>query len=114
MKRALLALVAASLLSGCYSVTYDLDAMNHTVVTGQPKGTFAFELTEHHFVFALINLGTPDITSQILYEAACQGGRSARKVKVTHQISLLNGLIGMLTMAMYTPTTIRVEGEVVQ
>ncbi len=112
--RSALAIAAATALTGCYSVTYQMDDLNHVQVQGSYQKSFRFEVTNTHFIVGLVTPADPEIAAKIVNEVRNAGGRSARNIKLTHQHSFLDGLLAVVTLAIYTPTTVIVEGDIVK
>lgn len=77
-----------------------------------PIGTFSTEVKANHFIYGLLTPGSPEIQAIVAEEVAKLGGKSARNVVITHQRTFLDGLVGGCTLGIYTPTSVYVEGEV--
>ncbi|MNT78813.1 hypothetical protein D3C72_2180850 [compost metagenome] len=71
-------------------------------------------MKSQHLVYGLINLSNPDVQAAIAREVKSTGGKNATNIRITHQITFIDGLIGSVTMGIYTPTTVIVEGDVVR
>jgi len=90
MRRSWLAIPAAFVLAGCYHVTVDTGMAPSATVIEQPWAL--------GFVYGLI--APPTVESK----STCPKGVA----KVESQMSLVNGLVSMLTASIVTPMTIKV------
>ena len=109
----------ATTLTGCYTVTIDArDADRIYSLSGKPGGalarTFRVEMKAQHLVYGIINLSNPDVEAAIAREVKSSGGKSAANIRITHQITFVDGLIGSVTGGIYTPTSLIVEGDVIR
>lgn len=100
-----------SQLSGCYTFTMDLPDAE---ASGQIVKSFKAEAKVHSVVIGLVTISNPDVQAVIAQEVKRAGGTSAKNVRIVHQMSFLDGLIGALTGTIYTPTTVSVEGDVIK
>lgn len=105
-----LALAAAMMLSGCYTLTMDLDEPD--APKGEIIGHFRSEMKVHHVVAGLITIQDPDVRAEITKQVHKIDGKSARNVRVIHQHSFFDYLLGGLSGGIYTPTSVIVEGDV--
>lgn len=104
--------VAVSTLAGCYTLTVNMD--DPDVPKGAIAGHFRTELKVHHVVAGLVTLGDPDIRSEVKKQLEQQDGKYARNLRLIHQHSFIDGLLGGLTGGIYTPTSIILEGDIVK
>lgn len=109
------ALACAPLLAGCYTLSYNVDEVYGPAAPSPSIRSFKVEVKHHHLVLGLVTLGeASDIDEAIAREIKAAGGRAASNVRVTHQVSLIDGVIGTVTNSLYAPTTTIVEGDVVR
>lgn len=109
-------LACAPLLAGCYTLSYNVDEV-YGPATPPPQAirSFKVEVKHHHVVLGLITLGNEaELEEAIAREVKAAGGRAAANVRVVHQFSVIDGLIGAVTNSLYAPTTTVVEGDVVR
>jgi len=95
MKKGMLLIVLfVVILGGCYRHAYD-------VGTGAPNGHLVYDHWEHKFIFGLANANNKHLD----VKKSCPSGNAT----VKDQISFLNGLVGFLTVGIYTPTNVMVH-----
>lgn len=90
MRNALLVVLVAFMVSGCYRAQ---------VNTGLQASTNVVTNWEHYFIHGLVQPSTFDAT------AMCNG-RNAASVETQH--TFVQGLVGALTLGIYTPITVTV------
>lgn len=83
-------LVAAA---GCWQHTYVIGA-------GAPGGALVHDEWRHHWLWGLVN---PD--QELALQQVCPSGNAT----IHMEASFLNGLVGVLTSGIYTPTTVQVR-----
>lgn len=111
--RLLVAACAAALLSGCYSFTINMDALNGQPAPNGRTTPLHLETWAHHYVFGLITPSDPELVPMIVQAVRAQGGRGVKNLRITHQLSFLNALVGGVTLSLYAPTTVVIDGEIV-
>ena len=89
--RVALALGLVAVATGCYSHTY-------TVGAGAPAGPLVYDEWQNKWVGGLIGEKNLDV------EFLCPSGNAT----IHDEQSFLNGLVGALTMGIYTPTKVRI------
>ncbi|MEB3198341.1 MAG: hypothetical protein VKP62_14170 [Candidatus Sericytochromatia bacterium] len=115
--RGLAAVACATALTGCYTLSFNVDDIYGSA---QPKPqtirSFKLEVKHHHLFSGLLTISnSAEIAEAVAREVKRAGGRAAANVRITHQETLLDGLIGSLTGGtLYVPTTSTVEGDVVR
>ena len=120
MKKVLALVGVACLLGGCYTVVIDArDAdmpmsMASKYGAGRFVGSFHAELHTQHLIGGLVTLGEPEVKKAIQQEVKNAGGREAANVRFSRQITFLDGLIGSVTLGIYTPTTLSIDGDVLK
>jgi hypothetical protein len=114
--KTLLVAALASSLTGCYRVTYDMDPMASPalVKAGQRVRSFRTELKSTHLAWGLVNPNDRIVMDAVAREVKLAGGKRARNVRLTREVGVVDGLVGMLTVGLYTPWTLVIEGEVVR
>lgn len=65
-------------------------------------------------IVGLVTLSSPDVRAAIDREVKSSGGKSAINVRITHQLTLIDGVLGGITSGIYTPSTVIVEGDIVR
>ena len=89
-------LIGAILLSGCAAQTFNINGANGEVPTSQ---------TSQHFFIAGIG------QEKILDAAEICGGVD-KVVKVEAQLTFINGLLGLITLGIYTPRDAKIYCKV--
>jgi hypothetical protein len=114
--KAVLAASVAAALPGCYRVTYNMDPMAApgAAQSGQAVRAFRAEVKSSHVVWGLVNPNDNLVRQTIDREVKLAGGKRARHVRLTREIGLIDGVIGTVTLGIYTPWTLVIEGEVVR
>lgn len=114
--RWLAALACASMLTGCYTLSYRVDD-----VYGPPTSkmnvvrSFKTEVRHHHLINGLLTIeGEKAIQDAIESEVERVRGRGVANVRVRHEKSLVDGVLASVTNGLYSPTTTTIEGDVVR
>jgi hypothetical protein len=109
------ALFCCLILPGCYRVSYDLElpvsAENQSKQTGPGKVSFMTTLVVHHFVFGLVSPSSVDLKNAIAREIGSTSGTVLKNISIKLEHSFLAGLLGVLTLGLWTPTTAIIEGN---
>ncbi len=85
------------------------NASNQSVI-----GHFEHSMWIHHFIDGLVNASDPDISKMIANQVKLKGGTAAVNVKITYQMTFVNGLLNLITFELYNPFTLTVEGDIVK
>lgn len=114
--KAVLAATLAGSLTGCYRISHNLDAMTSPSLTqgGAPVRTFRTEVTSTHLLVGLVNPNDKLVRDAVAREVKAAGGKRARHIRLTREISIIDGLIGSVTGGLYLPGTVIIEGEIVR
>jgi hypothetical protein len=122
MKRLPLAVLLVALLL-VFPACYTLDTVNTQIpismqvtnASGQSVvGHFESSVWVHHFIIGLVSANDPDVAKMIANQVKMKGGTGAVNVKITYQMSFVNGLLNIITLQIYNPFTLTVEGDVVK
>lgn len=70
--------------------------------------------TVSHFVYGLVSPDDVGIEKLVADAVKQNGGTRAVNVKIKYQLTFINGLVGGLTLGIYTPFTLTIEGDVVK
>jgi len=68
----------------------------------------------HHFVYGLVSPDDAGLEELISDVVTLNNGKAAVNVRMKYQQTFIDGLVGALTLGIYTPFTLTVEGDVVQ
>jgi hypothetical protein len=68
--------------------------------------------TMNHFVYGLVSPDDAGIEKTVADAVKQDGGTHAVNVKIKYQQTFINGLVGALTMGIYTPFTLTIEGDI--
>jgi hypothetical protein len=103
--------------SGCYTLNMKASPTDHPIsLSNQPKGKIIkhFTITKNvaHLIIGLVNLNDIDVSKEISKEIEAAGGSEAINVKVTYQMTFVNGLLNMITIGIYNPLTLEIEGDI--
>jgi hypothetical protein len=114
--KAVLAATLAGSLTGCYRITHNLDAMASPGLAqgGAPVRSFRTEVKSTHLVVGLVNPNDKLVRDAVAREVKLAGGKRARHIRITREISFIDGLIGSVTGGLYVPSTVTIEGEIVR
>jgi hypothetical protein len=121
----LLALATLVSLSGCFRVTHELDSMvspesmEDNWSGGMSRnagsvGSFRAEVQSPHFLWGALNPGDRFVTDIVRREVRRAGGTRAVHVRLTRQVNVTDYLFGAITLGIYFPWTLIIEGEVVR
>lgn len=91
MRKAIVLLALAALISGCFHHVY-------TVGSGAPNGRVVYSAWHAHWLFAIIGEDNVDVSR------LCPSGNAT----VRNDVTFVNGLIGTLIGVIYYPTTVEV------
>ena len=70
--------------------------------------------TVNHFVFGLVSPDDAGIEQIVADAVKLNSGTRAVNVKMKYQQTFVNGLVGAITLGIYTPFTLKIEGDVVK
>jgi len=116
---ALLLIAVVLIFPACYTletvnsstdVPVQLSNANNQAIIGH----FEHSMWIHHFIVGLVNASDPDVSKMIANQVKLKGGTAAVNVKITYQMSFVNGLLNMITFEIYNPFTLTIEGDVVK
>lgn len=68
----------------------------------------------HHFVYGLVSPDDAGLEELISDAVKLNNGSAAVNVRMKYQQTFIDGLVGGLTLGIYTPFTLTVEGDVVK
>jgi hypothetical protein len=105
--------------SGCYTLNAIGTPSDLTIsMSNQPAGTmvkhFSVNMKVHHLIYGLVTLNSPDIAKAVSDEVKSSGGSHAVNVKLTYQMTFVDGLVNAITFSVYSPFTMILEGDVVK
>ncbi|MCK6623115.1 MAG: hypothetical protein HUU32_16055 [Calditrichaceae bacterium] len=70
--------------------------------------------TLNHFVYGLVSPDDAGIEKVVSDAVKQHGGTRAVNVKMKYRQTFINGLVGGLTLGIYTPFTLTIEGDIVK
>ena len=113
----LCALLIIVTVSGCYTLNLKSSPTNHPIsLSNMPKGSIIkhFTITKNvaHLILGLVTLNDIDVAKAISDEVEAAGGTEAINVKVTYQMTFIDGLLNVITFNIYNPFTLEIEGDV--
>jgi hypothetical protein len=122
---ALFALATLVTLSGCYRVTHDLDSiaspdsMESSWPSGMSRnakalGGFRAEVHSSHLLWGLVNPGDRFVKDIVRREVRRAGGTRATHVRLTREVNVSEWLLGVVTLGIYSPWSLVIEGEVLR
>lgn len=115
-----LSLVAIVYLAqGCYTLNQvgaPVDEAIEITNTQQAAAAQHFTRTKtiHHFVYGLVSPDDAGIEKAVSDAVKQHGGTRAVNVKMKYRQTFINGLVAGLTMGIYTPFTLTIEGDIVK
>ena len=106
-------------IQGCYTLNHlgtpTEEAIEITNAGNAPVGShFERSKSVHHFVYGLVSPDDAGIEELVSDEVRLAKGSKAVNVRIKYEQTFLNGLVGVLTLGLYTPFTLTVKGDVVQ
>jgi len=104
-------------LSSCYTLNLKSTPNEHPIsLSNMPKGKiikhFTYSKTVGHLILGLITLDDVDVAKTISDEVEAAGGTEAINVKITYQMTFVNGLVNLITLNIYNPLTLDIEGDI--
>jgi len=107
------------LCQGCYTMnqigTYTEEGIEITNKNKTPPiQHFSRTKTVNHFVYGLVSPDDVGIEKIVSEAIKMNNGTAAVNVKMKYQQTFLNGLVGALTLGIYTPYTLIVDGDVIK
>ncbi|MDH3267504.1 MAG: Bor family protein [Ignavibacteria bacterium] len=107
------------LLTGCYTlnqigepVDQGIEITNMEKVT--PVSHFETDATINHFLWGLVSPSNAEVEQLIAQEVKRIGGTRAVNIRMKYQMTFVNGLLNFITLGIYNPFTLTVEGDVVK
>ena len=112
-------IAALFLLSGCYTLNQVGAPSDEAIeITNSEKAVpishFVRDETVNHFIFGLVSPGDAEVEKFISQEVKKSGGTRAVNISMKYQQTFLNGLVGLLTLGIYNPFSLTIEGDVVK
>lgn len=100
-------------LSACYTTRV---GPGGDPMSGSSVKSFTRTVGVPHFIYGLVQGGNSAKTVQdvIDEEVKAAGGAKASNVRYTFQQSFVDGLLGGITLGIYTPISVTIEGDVVK
>lgn len=77
-------------------------------------GNFSAKKKVNHFVWGLVSPADAQVEQLIANEVQAKGGSKAVNVEWKYQQTFVDGLLGFITLGIYSPFTLTVEGDVVE
>jgi len=107
------------LLPGCYTLNQVGAPTDEAIeITNSEKAVpishFVRNETVNHFIFGLVSPGDAEVEKLISQEIKKYGGTRAVNIRMKYQQTFVNGLIGILTLGIYNPFSLTIEGDVVK
>ena len=104
-------------LGSCYTLNLKSSPNEHPIsLSNMPKGKvikhFSLSHNVGHLILGLITLNDIDVSKEISDEVEAAGGAEAINVKVTYQMTFVNGLLNAITIGIYNPFTLDIEGDI--
>jgi hypothetical protein len=110
---------ASIMLQGCFTLRHgtipvdegiELTNINNEAISGH------FEASKkiHHFVYGLVSPDDTGLEEIISNQLKFAKGRKAVNVRIVYQQKFLDSLVGALTFGIYTPFSLKVEGDIVK
>jgi hypothetical protein len=104
---------------GCYTLNQIGSPTNEAIeITNSensiPIKHFTRTKTVNHFVYGLVSPDDVGIEKVVSDAVKQNSGTRAVNVKIKYQQTFVNGLVGALTMGIYIPFTLNIEGDVVK
>jgi hypothetical protein len=114
----LLLIVLAVVVSGCYTVNVIGTPADYTFsLSNQPTGPvikhFSTTMKVNHFVYGLVTPDNPDVVKAISDEVKAASGNQAINVKIRYEATFVDGLINSITLGIYNPYTLVIEGDII-
>lgn len=112
-------LMGLFLLTGCYTLNQVGEPVNQGIeITNMEKATpvshFEREITINHFIYGLVSPGNAEVEQTIAQEVQRIGGTRAVNIRMKYQQTFVNGLLSIITIGIYNPFTLTIEGDVVK
>jgi hypothetical protein len=81
---------------------------------GQPATAHFSESRHAHFLIeGLISVGQPDLKQLFTDEISVNNGKAITNLSLTTTHSFIDLIVGIITVGIYTPVTVEIEGDVV-
>jgi hypothetical protein len=114
--KALVAATLAGSLSGCFQVTHNLEVMASSDMDAPRPVVRAFrtELKTNHLFWGLINPADTVVRDAIAREVKLAGGKGVRHVRLSRQVAFIDGLVNFVTVGIFHPWSLTIEGEIVR
>lgn len=102
---------------GCYTLSQVGTPTEEAIeITNSDNATsikhFTRTKTVNHFIYGLVSPDDAGIEKLVADAVKQNGGSRAVNVKMKYQQTFVNGLVALLTLGIYTPFTLKIEGDV--
>jgi len=107
------------LLTGCYTLNQIGEPVDQGIeITNMEKATpvshFERDETITHFLWGLVSPANAEVEQIIAKEVQRIGGTRAVNIRMKYQMTFVNGLLNLLTLGIYNPFTLTIEGDVIK
>lgn len=105
--------VAAMLIAGCQSMTYNIDPAKGSMLGTPSTPSISIvdqTVTAHYLFWGLAGVSVPDMNDIALMTAGPD--RILAGITITEKNSFLNGFLAVITFGIYRPRTIEITGKV--
>lgn len=104
---------------GCYTLNQVGSATDTGIeLTNKSNATAMSDFTAkkkvNHFLWGLVSPANAEVEQLIANQVQSAGGSKAVNVKMTYQMTFVDGLLGTITFGLYSPFTLTVEGDIVK
>jgi len=79
-----------------------------------PVSHFERDETINHFLWGLVSPANAEVEQLIAMEVQRIGGTRAVNIRMKYQMTFLNGLLNLITLGIYNPFTLTIEGDVIK
>jgi hypothetical protein len=112
-----LVVILGFMLGGCYTLNLNSSASTHPIsLSNMPKGSiikhFTIEKSVGHLIYGLVTLNDIDVQNAISNEIESAGGTEAVNVKIKYQATFVDGLLNGITLGIYNPYSLVIEGDI--
>lgn len=114
-----LVFIAAIVLQGCYSMNLSATPSEYAIsMSNTPKGEiikhFTISHTVHHLIEGLVTLNDINLNQELAEEIKADGGSHVVNLKVNYNMPFVYGLVNLITLQLYNPFELNIEGDVVK
>jgi len=116
---ALMLIAVFAFSQGCYTLNQVGSATDTGIeLTNKSNATsmseFSAKKKVNHFLWGLVSPADAEVEQLIANQVQSAGGSKAVNVRMTYQMTFVDGLLGAITFGIYSPFTLTVEGDVVK